>query len=82
MNDLFSAGMETARTTLIWTLVVLMREQEVAEKAREELKKFVNVGEMVTLELRPKLAYIEAIIFETLRRVGVVPLGTTHLNNS
>lgn len=80
MNDLFSAGMETSRTTLVWCLVMMMREPLVAQRVREDLRKVVRVGQMVTLEHRTQLPYVEAIIFETLRTVSLVPLGTTHVN--
>ncbi|XP_072943601.1 serine/threonine-protein kinase fused-like [Epargyreus clarus] len=80
MNDLFSAGMETSRNTLVWVLVFMLREPKVAANVRAELAKVVNVGKRVTLEHRSKLPYLEAVIFETLRRVSVVPLGTTHVN--
>lgn len=80
MNDLFSAGMETSRTTVVWLLVMMLREPQVAQRVMEELAQVVTVGKLVTMEHRPKLPYIEAVIYETLRRVSVVPLGTTHVN--
>lgn len=80
MNDLFSSGMETSRNTVVWLLVMMLRETVVAARVKDELAKVVGVGNMVTMEHRQKLPYIEAVIYETLRRVSVVPLGTTHVN--
>ncbi|CAG9096498.1 unnamed protein product [Plutella xylostella] len=80
MNDLFSAGMETVRTTLVWALLLMLREPGVAARVRRDLARVVRPGEPVTMEHRKHLTYIEAVIFETLRRVSVVPLGTTHVN--
>lgn len=80
MNDLFSAGMETSRTSILWCLIMMLREKEAAEKVRKQLRKVVQVGQIVTLEHRPFLPYIEGVIYETLRMVSVVPLGTTHVN--
>lgn len=80
MNDLFSAGMETSRTALVWCLILMMREPQVAIKAREDLRKHVGIGRTVTLEHRQAIPYVEAIIFETLRTVSLVPLGSTHVN--
>ncbi|XP_050666559.1 cytochrome P450 18a1-like isoform X2 [Leptidea sinapis] len=80
MNDLFSAGMETSRTSIVWILIMMLREPKVAEKVRSDLAEVVGTGELVTLEHRLDLPYVEAVIYETLRRVSVVPLGTTHVN--
>ncbi|XP_048479710.1 cytochrome P450 18a1 [Plutella xylostella] len=80
MNDLFSAGMETVRTTLVWALLLMLREPGVAARVRRDLARVVRPGAPVTMEHRKHLTYIEAVIFETLRRVSVVPLGTTHVN--
>lgn len=82
MNDLFSAGMETSRTTILWCFIMVLREKKVADKIREELSKTIQVGHLVTLENRTSMPYIEAVIFETLRIVSVVPLGTTHVNTT
>ncbi|KAG6450063.1 cytochrome P450 18a1 [Manduca sexta] len=80
MNDLFSAGMETSLSTLSWSVVMMIREPKVAGKVRDELRQVLPPGHLVTLEHRAKLPYTEAVLFETLRRVSVVPLGTTHVN--
>ncbi|CAK1582062.1 unnamed protein product [Parnassius mnemosyne] len=80
MNDLFSAGMETSRTTIVWLLLMMLREPKVAQKVMDDLSNVVEVGKIVTMEHRSKLPYVEAVIYETLRRVSVVPLGTTHVN--
>ncbi|XP_038215662.1 cytochrome P450 18a1-like [Zerene cesonia] len=80
MNDLFSAGMETSRTAIVWILIIMLKEPEIAAKVRSDLADVVGVGNLVTLEDRLALPYLEAVIFETLRRVSVVPLGTSHVN--
>ncbi|XP_047021878.1 cytochrome P450 18a1-like [Helicoverpa zea] len=82
MNDLFSAGMETSLSTLMWTFIMMLRNPEVADKARSELKKVVPPGEMVTMAHRLELPYIEAVLLETMRYVSIVPLGTTHVNTA
>ncbi|XP_021209147.1 cytochrome P450 18a1 [Bombyx mori] len=82
MNDLFSAGMETSRTTLSWTLLMMIHEPDVAAKVRAQLTETVHPGELVTLDHRPELPYLEAVLFETLRCVSLVPLGTTHVNTT
>lgn len=82
MNDLFSAGMETTLSTLLWCLVMMLREPEVADKARAELRTHVAPGYLVTMEHRLSMPYIEAVIFETMRVASIVPLGTIHVNET
>ncbi|KOB73148.1 Cytochrome P450 CYP18B3 [Operophtera brumata] len=55
MNDLFSAGMDTSRTALIWCLVMMMREPDVAQRVRKDLHKVVGASQMITLKHRSQL---------------------------
>ncbi|CAK1552159.1 unnamed protein product [Leptosia nina] len=82
MNDLFSAGMETSRTAIVWIIIIMLREPEVANRVRTELAEVAGTGQLITLEHRLQLPYLEAVIFETLRRTSVVPLGTSHMNTA
>nr|AGU36299.1 cytochrome P450 CYP18B3 [Spodoptera littoralis] len=82
MNDLFSAGMETSLTSLLWTCIMMMKHPEVAEKVRADLREVVAPGERVTMAHRLQLPYIEAVLIETMRMVSIVPLGTTHVNTA
>ncbi|CAH2074225.1 unnamed protein product, partial [Iphiclides podalirius] len=74
MNDLFSAGMETSRTTVVWLLVIMLREPRVAQKVMEELSHLVPVGTIVTMAHRPKLPYIEAANVRRAQRLRATPL--------
>ncbi|XP_075970079.1 cytochrome P450 18a1-like [Anticarsia gemmatalis] len=82
MNDLFSAGMDTSLSTLLWCMVMMLREPEVAAKIREELRRVVAPGQLITVEHRLLMPYTEAAIFETMRISSVVPLGTIHVNKT
>ncbi|XP_063531190.1 cytochrome P450 18a1-like [Cydia strobilella] len=81
-NDLFSAGMETVRTSLLWALLMMLRNPSVEATVRAALAEVLEPGQLVTLDHRARLYYIEAVLYETLRMVSVVPLGTTHVNSS
>ncbi|XP_063377962.1 cytochrome P450 18a1-like [Cydia fagiglandana] len=81
-NDLFSAGMETVRTSLLWALLMMLRNPSAETAVRAALAQALDPGELVTLDHRARLYYIEAVLYETLRIVSVVPLGTTHVNSS
>ncbi|XP_014285841.1 cytochrome P450 18a1 [Halyomorpha halys] len=78
IGDLFSAGMETIKTTLLWAVLYMLHEPEVASKVQEELDRVVGRKRLPSLEDRPYLPYTEAVILEVLRISSVVPLGTTH----
>lgn len=78
IGDLFSAGMETIKTTLLWAVIYMLHEPEVARKVQAELDRVVGRRRLPILEDRPNLPYTEAVILEVLRISSVVPLGTTH----
>ncbi|XP_014240589.1 cytochrome P450 18a1 [Cimex lectularius] len=76
--DIFTAGMESTKTTLLWSIIYMLHEPEVAKKVQKELDDVVGRHRLPGLEDRPFLPYTEAAILETLRLSSVVPLGTTH----
>lgn len=78
IGDLFSAGMETIKTTLLWAVIYMLHEPEVGKKVQAELDRVVGRRRLPRLEDRPNLPYTEAVILEVLRISSVVPLGTTH----
>ncbi|XP_076179782.1 cytochrome P450 18a1 isoform X1 [Ptiloglossa arizonensis] len=78
LGDLFSAGMETVKTTLEWAMILMLHHPEAAIAVREELDQVVGRSRMPALEDLPFLPVTEATILEVLRRSSVVPLGTTH----
>ena len=78
LGDLFSAGMETVKTTLDWCLIFMLHNPEAAKAVQDELDQVVGRSRMPTLEDAPYLPITEATILEILRRSSIVPLGTTH----
>lgn len=80
VGDLFSAGMETIKTTLMWMNVFMLRNPEVMRRVQEELDLVVGRSRLPKIEDLSYLPYTEATIFESLRRATIVPLGTTHSN--
>ncbi|XP_058788911.1 cytochrome P450 18a1 [Phymastichus coffea] len=78
LGDLFSAGMETVKTTLEWAMIYMMHHPEAARAVQEELDQIVGRSRTPTLEDLPFLPVTEATILEVLRRTSIVPLGTTH----
>ena len=79
--DLFSAGFETVKTTLLWTIIHVLRNPEVKSKVEQELESVVGPHRMPTMEDMSKLTYTRATIYESMRRTTAVPMGTTHSNS-
>lgn len=78
LGDLFSAGMETVKTTLEWAMVLMLHNPEAARAVQEELDEVVGRSRQPTMADLAYLPITEATIYEILRRSSVVPLGTTH----
>ncbi|CAH0604588.1 unnamed protein product [Chrysodeixis includens] len=78
LGDLFSAGMETIKSSLLWMLVFMLRNPEVKRRVQEELDAVVGRERLPTIEDMPNLPYTETTILETLRMSNIVPLATTH----
>lgn len=78
LGDLFSAGMETIKTTLEWAVVLMLHHPEAVRAVQEELDHVVGRSRMPALEDLPFLPVTESTILEVLRRSSIVPLGTTH----
>lgn len=78
IGDLFTAGMETIKTTLQWSVVYMLRHPKVAQAVQEELDQVVGRHRLPTLRDREFLPYTECVILEVLRISSVVPLGSTH----
>ena len=77
MYDLFVAGGDTSKDTLLWLMLIISNYQEVQEKMRTEIDD-LDEDEIPTLELRNKYHYIQAVISETMRFKPIVPLGIPH----
>lgn len=78
LGDLFSAGMETIKSSLLWMIVFMLRNPEVKRRVQEELDSVVGRDRLPTIEDMPNLPYTETTIMETLRMSSIVPLATTH----
>ncbi|XKL68421.1 hypothetical protein PGB90_003912 [Kerria lacca] len=76
--DLFTAGMETTKTTLHWAIIYMLHYPEVAQSIQIELDAVVGRKRLPTFEDLPYLPITESTIFEVLRKSSVVPLGNSH----
>ncbi|XP_037936336.1 cytochrome P450 18a1 [Teleopsis dalmanni] len=76
--DLFSAGMETIKTTLLWINVFMLRNPEVMRRVQDELDQVVGRHRLPSIEDLQYLPVTESTILESMRRSSIVPLATTH----
>jgi 26-hydroxylase len=76
--DIFSAGVETLKTTLQWAMLHMIHNPEVRKKIHDELDTVVGPHRLPCSADMVNLPYTQATIYEVMRRSTVVPLGTTH----
>ncbi|EDO48191.1 predicted protein [Nematostella vectensis] len=78
MNDIFSAGLETTATSILWSLVYLIRNPKVQEQLHQQIDEVVGRDRAPELSDRENLPLIEATIAEVLRSSSLVPLLFPH----
>lgn len=78
MGDLFSAGMETIKTTLLWLVVFMLRNPDAKNQVQDELDSIVGRNRMPKYEDLKYLPNTESTILEVMRMSSIVPLATTH----
>lgn len=79
--DLFSAGVETLKTSLLWAIVFMLHYPHVMAKVQDEMDQVVGKKRLPSLDDMPKLPYTKATMYEVMRRSSVVALGTPHSND-
>ena len=77
IQDMFFAGYETTSTTLKWVIAFLVNNPKLQEDLQCQVDE-VLAGRRPSLNDRPNLPLIQAMIIETLRVANVVPLAVPH----
>ncbi|BFZ14241.1 hypothetical protein BsWGS_17280 [Bradybaena similaris] len=77
IRDIFFAGINTSRHTLLWIFLVLAANQKVQKRVHEEIDRTTG-GAVPGREHRSGLVYTEAVIMEVMRMYLVVPMGLPH----
>ena len=80
MVDLFSAGVETVKTTTKWAMVYMLHNPEVMRRVQAELDEVVGSERLPEWSDRRNLPYTQAAINEVMRLSAIVSTGTTHSN--
>ncbi|KAE9554553.1 hypothetical protein FO519_002257 [Halicephalobus sp. NKZ332] len=76
--DLWFAGMETTANTLGFTVLYLLRNPEVVEKMNSEFDAIIGSDRLVTLNDRPSLKFLQAVINESQRMSNLLPQNLIH----
>ena len=76
--DLFTAGVETTKTTLHWSIIYMLHYPEIAKAIQTELDAVVGRKRLPSFDDLPYLPLTESTILEVLRKSSVVPLGNSH----
>ena len=76
--DIFSAGVETLKTTLQWAILFMIHNPDIRKKVQEEISSVVDGDRLPCMDDMPHLPYTRATLYEVMRRSTVVPMGTTH----
>ncbi|PSN45989.1 Methyl farnesoate epoxidase, partial [Blattella germanica] len=77
-QDLFAAGGETTTSSIEFSLLYMVLYPEVQKNVQKELDSVVGQNRRPTLEDRPNLPYVEAVITELLRVCSIAPLTPPH----
>ncbi|XP_025098451.1 cytochrome P450 2J2-like isoform X2 [Pomacea canaliculata] len=76
--DILGGGTDTTATAILWALVYFLHHPDVQDKCYEEIHRVVGTERAPTIQDRPQLVYMEAVIMEVLRYGNVAPLSLPH----
>ncbi|XP_046400219.1 methyl farnesoate epoxidase-like [Ischnura elegans] len=77
-KDLFSAGSETTSNTLGFATLFMVRYPEVQAKVHEELDRVVGRDRIPTVDDKPNLPYLNAVLYEVQRICNVAAQSILH----
>ncbi|XP_026409438.1 geraniol 8-hydroxylase-like isoform X2 [Papaver somniferum] len=78
LMDFFSAGIDTASSTIEWAMAELIRNPSKMKKAQQELSNIISKDRPIEEKDITRLPYLQAIVKETLRLHPPAPLLVPH----
>ncbi|XP_063296411.1 cytochrome P450 1B1-like [Pelobates fuscus] len=82
VTDLLGAGQDTNSTALTWILLLLVKYPHIQVRLQEEVDLVVGRERLPKVEDKPRLPYLQAFIYETLRFTSFVPITIPHSTTS
>ncbi|XP_042185975.1 cytochrome P450 1B1-like [Oncorhynchus tshawytscha] len=82
VSDLIGAGLDTVSTCLHWMLLLLVKYPNIQTRLQEQIDKVVGRDRLPCIEDKANLAYLDAVIYETMRYTSFVPLTIPHSTTS
>nr|ANY58179.1 putative CYP719 [synthetic construct] len=76
--EVYDLGVDSTASTTVWALTFLVREQKIQEKLFEEIKKVTGGRSSVRVEEVSKMAYLQAVMKETMRMKPIAPMAIPH----
>ncbi|KAH7888502.1 cytochrome P450 [Phlebopus sp. FC_14] len=74
----YLAGAETTTSTLQTFILAMLLHPDVQVKAQLEMDTVLGKDVLPTLKDKPRLPYLQAVVYETMRWSPVIPLGLPH----
>ncbi|WVZ12921.1 hypothetical protein V8G54_017451 [Vigna mungo] len=74
MQDIFSAGGDTAASTINWAMAEMIRDPRVMKKAQDEVREVFNMKGRIDEICMDELKYLKSVVKETLRLHPPAPL--------
>ncbi|KAJ8487799.1 hypothetical protein ONZ51_g3966 [Trametes cubensis] len=75
---LYIASLDTNLTLILHFMLAMVQYPDVARKAQEEIDSVLKGSRLPTLDDRPMLPYLDALMSEVMRWTAPVPLGLPH----
>ncbi|KAL7638661.1 UNVERIFIED_CONTAM: hypothetical protein RMT77_011233 [Armadillidium vulgare] len=77
--DLFFGGSDTTSTTLRWLFLYMAKYEDVQKKVQSEIDENIPKGQLISLQDKDRLPYLEALTFEINRKVSLLPNSLQHV---
>lgn len=82
LSGVYIAGTESTGTILKTVALVMILYPDVQDKVHEELDAVVGRGTLPTFADRPRLPYLQAVLYEVMRWSPPSPLGLPHVTTA
>uniref|UniRef100_A0A914BVR7 Cytochrome P450 n=1 Tax=Acrobeloides nanus TaxID=290746 RepID=A0A914BVR7_9BILA len=77
-RNLFEGGQETTSDTILWCIIHLMLNPKIQQKVQEELENVVGKNKLITVQEKPMLPFMQAVINESQRIANLLPINVRH----